>query len=150
RLNRPAHYLKPRRNGRSILEGWFDSQVLYRIKAGNPLTQGLRSLGRLAFCDHFRTLEQALKSDLESLAHPEPMSQAETHSQLNRRRNRPRVYIVAGLAGGTGSGMFIDVAYTVRHQLKMLGYPDPEVVGVFLLPPHSGPAAKPQALGNTY
>src|SRR5262249_49421245 len=31
RLNRPAHYLKPRRNGRSILEGWFDSQVLYRV-----------------------------------------------------------------------------------------------------------------------
>src|SRR5207247_6996796 len=91
RLNRPAHYLKPRRNGRSILEGWFDSQVLYRIKAGNPLTQGLRCLGRLAFCDHYRTLEQKLKTDLETLTQPETLDNAEAHSQLGMRTNRPRL-----------------------------------------------------------
>ena len=55
RLNRPGHYLKPRRNGRSIIEGWFDPQLLYRIKAGNPLTQGMRALGRLAFQRNERT-----------------------------------------------------------------------------------------------
>jgi eukaryotic-like serine/threonine-protein kinase len=150
RLNRPAHYLKPRRNGRSILETWFDPQILYRIKAGNPLTQGFRALGRLAFCDHYRALEQKLKSDLEAVTHPDSMDHAEMNSQLSMRTNRPRVYIVAGLGGGTGSGMFIDVAYAVRQQLRILGYDQPEVVGVFLLPAHSGPTARPQSVGNTF
>src|SRR5205823_5764073 len=85
RLNRPANYLKPRRNGRSVLEGWFDSQVLYRIKAGNPLTQGMRALGRLAFCDHYPALEQKLKNDLQTLTHQESMDHAEIHSQLGMR-----------------------------------------------------------------
>ena len=42
RLNRAAHYLKPRRSGRSIIEGWFDPQTLYRIPR-NPATVGLRT-----------------------------------------------------------------------------------------------------------
>src|SRR5258708_30211521 len=90
RLNRPGHYLKPRRHGRSIIEGWFDSQLLYRIKAGNPLSQGLRTLGRLAFCDHYRTLEQKLRGDLEAVTRPEAMDHAEVHTQLTLRTNRPR------------------------------------------------------------
>ncbi len=150
RLNRPAHYLKPRRNGRSILETWFDPQILYRIKAGNPLTQGFRALGRLAFCDHYRALEQKLKADLELITHPDSMDHAEMNSQLSMRTNRPRVYIITGLGGGTGSGMFIDLAYAVRQQMRMLGYDQPEVVGIFLLPPNSGPASRAQTVGNTF
>ncbi len=150
RLNRAAHYLKPRRNGKSIIEGWFDSQVLYRIKAGNPLTQGLRCLGRLAFCDHYRALEQKLKTDLEVLTQPETLDNAEAQTQLTLRNNRPRIYIVAGLGGGTGGGMFIDVAYAVRQQLRMLGYSTPDVVGIFLLPPHSGQGSRSVSLGNTF
>ncbi|MCX7699681.1 MAG: protein kinase, partial [Gemmataceae bacterium] len=150
RLNRPAHYLKPRRNGRSLLEGWFDPQTLYRIKAGNPTTQGLRTLGRLAFCDHYRNLEHKLRADLEAVTHPSSLDTAEMQSQLTRRTNRPRVYIVACLAGATGGGMFIDLAYTVRAQLRLLGYDEPEVHGLFLLPAHQGPLARPQSLANTY
>ncbi len=39
------------------------------------------------------------------------MTQTESATGLLRRTNRPRVYVVASLAGGTGSGMFLDVAY---------------------------------------
>ena len=150
RLNRPAHYLKPRRHGRSIIEGWFDPQLLYRIKAGNPSTQGLRSLGRLAFCDHYRVLEQKLRDDLEAITRTEAMDHAEIHCQLALRNNRPRVYVVAGLGGGTGSGMFIDVAFAVRHRLRLMGYTDPDVIGVLLLPPTAGPFARPLPIGNAF
>src|SRR5262249_36638214 len=150
RLNPPGHYLKPRRHGRSIIEGWFDSQLLYRIKAGNPLTQGLRTLGRLAFCDHYRTLETKLREDLEAVTQPAAMDHAEVHTQLTLRSNRPRVYIVAGMGGGTGCGMFIDVAYAVRHRLKQLGFEHPDVVGLFLLPPATGPNSRPLAVANTF
>jgi hypothetical protein len=61
------------------------------------------------------------------------------------------VYVVAGLGGGTGGGMFLDVAYLLRTRLKRLGYHDPEVVGVLLLPP-DGPPGQVAALAqaNTY
>jgi hypothetical protein len=44
------------------------------------------------------------------------------------------VYLVAALGGGTGSGMLIDLAYTVRGLLHKLGYGQAEVVGLLLLP----------------
>ena len=44
------------------------------------------------------------------------------------------VFVVASLAGGTGGGMFIDMAYVIRGQLRQLGYAEPDVVGLLLLP----------------
>jgi hypothetical protein len=60
------------------------------------------------------------------------------------------VYVVAGAGGGTGGGMLLDVAYTVRTKLKRMGYENPELIGVLLLPPADASLAPPQALGNTY
>jgi len=149
RLNRASHYLKPRRNGRSLIEGWFDPQTLYRIPR-NPQTLGLRCLGRLAFCDHYRTFAAKLREDLENCATPDALAQADRYTKLGTRSNRPRVYVVAGLAGATGGGMFIDAAYAARYRLKMLGYANPEVVGLFLLPIFDRTVVKPQAIGNTF
>ena len=66
------------------------------------------------------------------------------------RTNRPRVYIVANPAGGTGGGMFVDLAYLARHVLRKLGYTQPDVVGVLLLPPADKGGTRPAALANTY
>jgi serine/threonine protein kinase len=151
RLNRPGHYLKPRRNGRSLIEGWFDAQMLYRIPR-NPATLGVRCLGRLAFCDHYRNIAQKLRLDLETASHPDTLAQAERATRLGLRTNRPRVYVVASLAGGTGGGMFLDAAYAARHRLRLLGYGDDtcEVVGVLLLPPSDRGHARPPALANAF
>src|SRR5262249_41877805 len=69
---------------------------------------------------------------------------------LGARRTLPRVYIIASLGGGTGSGMFLDLAYVTRAVLKEQGCPAPDVVGLFLLPPVDRNAARTLALGNTY
>src|SRR5262249_49026766 len=61
-----------------------------------------------------------------------------------------RVYVVTSLAGGSGSGMFIDLAYLLRKTLSLLGYNDPEIVGLFLVPTLSGaptPEAAPGSRG---
>jgi serine/threonine protein kinase len=147
RLNRSSHYVKPRRNGRSILDGWFDHQLLYRIPK-NPLTQGMRIMGRLAFCDHYRTIAQRVREELETITHPDSLGNAQRNTNLGLCTNRPRVYVVASLCGGTGSGMFIDTAYMVRHQLKTLGYTEPDVVGVLLLPIVDRNPARTQGLAN--
>jgi len=149
RLNRASHYLKPRRNGRSIIEGWFDPQTLYRIPR-NPQTLGLRCLGRLALCDHYRSFSAKLVDDLEAVTSSDALAQADRHTKLGLRTNRPCVFVVAGLAGGTGSGMFLDVAYAARHKLAQMGYRDPDVFGLLLVPPVDRSAVKPQALGNAF
>src|SRR5205814_3483673 len=79
------------------------------------------------------------------------LADAAKHTGLGLRTNRPRVYVVAGLGGGTGSGTFLDLAYLARQRLARLGYEAPQVIGLLLLPPvdRSTPAAA-QATGNAF
>jgi serine/threonine protein kinase len=132
RLNRPIHYLKPR-DGRPKIDVWFNTNMLYRIQR-NLTTGGLRALGRLALVDNYRTIVQRLRGELEACLEPDSIAKACKKTGQKLRSNRPRVYVVTSLTGGTGSGMFIDIAYIMRAQLRQLGYSHPDVVGVFLVP----------------
>ena len=150
KLNRSAHYLQPRNNGRMVTEGWFDSQVFYKMSR-QPSTMGLRCMGRLAFCDHYRTILNKFQLELDACLDPAALGETIARTGLDKRTNRPRVYIVAGLGGGTGSGMFLDLAYAVRARLKRIGYAAPEVTGVLLTPPDNAVnQANPNALANTF
>ncbi len=153
RLHRPSHYLNKGRDSGVPVESWLEPSLVYRLPR-NPLTEGRRGLGRLAFWDNFRPIEQRLRAELTACLDPAALAEADRLTGLGLRSNRPRVYIVASLAGGTGSGMFLDLAYLARHLLRKLGYTKPEVVGVLLLPGAPGaadrPAAKSQAVANAY
>jgi serine/threonine protein kinase len=146
RLNRPSHYLKPR-DGRPVIDAWFDPKMLYRIPRSQT-TAGCRALGRLAFCDNYRLIAGRLRAELEACLDPEPIQAAAKQTRLGLRTARPRVYVVASLAGGSGGGMFLDLAYVTRAALRDLGQADTEVVGVFLLPPAERGANNPLPLGN--
>ncbi|MFO0811317.1 MAG: tubulin-like doman-containing protein [Gemmataceae bacterium] len=143
KLNRPSHYVR----GVPGIESWMDQGLLYRLPR-NPTTGGLRAFGRLALADHGRTVFTRIKSDLDSALDPTALAEADRATGLGLRSNRPRVYVVASPAGGTGGGMFLDLAYLARHALLQLGYAKPEVVGVLLLPPAD--RGRPLALANTY
>ncbi|MBM3983429.1 MAG: hypothetical protein FJ304_24805, partial [Planctomycetes bacterium] len=149
KLNRATHYHKPRFNGRNLTDGWLDPQLLYKLPR-NPLTMGVRVFGRLAFLDHYRALMAKVQAELEGAVAPDALNLTETRTGLQRRTNRPRVYVVGGLAGGTGGGMFLDMAYAVRARLRRMGYDAPEVIGLFVLPPADPSLTPAQALGNTY
>jgi hypothetical protein len=146
KLNRAIHYQKPR-EGRPPIEKWFNSNMLYRIPR-NLTTDGLRALGRLAFLDNYRNIAPRVRSELEACLDPDALTQATKQTGLQLRSNRPRVYIVSSLAGGTGSGMFIDLAYVARAILKRLGYSQPEVVGILHLPAADPNSPQKKALGN--
>jgi hypothetical protein len=131
-LNRPSYYLKPR-DGRVPLDTWLQPKMLYRIPR-TQVTTGVRALGRLAFCDNFRSIQRRLLGELEAATDPAALAAAVKATGLGLRSNRPRVYLLAGLAGGTGGGVFLDLAYLVRHLLRQLGYDQPDLVGLFLVP----------------
>jgi hypothetical protein len=148
RLNRPSHYLRSH-DGRSRIDSWFNTKMLYRIPR-NLVTTGLRALGRLAFLDNYRTIARRLRRELLACADPEGLAAAVQRTGLGMRSNHPRVYVVTGLAGGTGGGMFLDLAYVVKHLLRQIGCTRCEVTGIFLMPAVDRQASQTLALANAF
>jgi hypothetical protein len=147
-LNRPSYYLKPH-SSRPSLNAWLNPRMLYRIPR-SQVTTGVRALGRLAFIDNYRAILRRLQQEVEAALDPRALQDAADQTGLGVRSNRPRIYILTSLAGGTGSGMFLDLAYTVRALLRQMGYENPDVVGLLLLPPVDSNRTRLLPLGNTY
>ncbi|MBL8798358.1 MAG: protein kinase [Planctomycetia bacterium] len=150
KLNKPSHYLRPTRGRLAPIDPWMHMGMLCRVPRNQVTTEGLRLLGRLAYADNYRGIASKVKSDLAALANPNALTAADRQTRLGVRTSRPRVYIVNSLCGGTGSGMFIDLAYTVRRQLGKIGVTDLDVVGVFLVPAADRNARKNPALVNAF
>lgn len=149
RLNRPAHYLKPAR-GRPNPEAWLSHQMICRLPKELGSTEGQRAFGRLALIDNFGPISMRLKNDLDTCTNSAVLAVSKQQTHQGMRTNRPRVYIVANLAGGTGSGMFIDMAYIMRHILRKTGWMNPDVVGLFLTPAATPRVTDDQAAANVY
>ncbi|MBX9624427.1 MAG: protein kinase, partial [Gemmataceae bacterium] len=90
-LNRAGHYLKPRLSGSSLIEGWLDPQLLYKLPRV-PRTQGVRAFGRLAFCDHARLIGAKLRAELAAAADPAAAHATADRTGLGLWTTRPRVY----------------------------------------------------------
>lgn len=145
KLNRPTHYLQ--NNSLPPLDDWLPAGSLYKISRNPGAAGGVRAFGRLALLDNYRMVAQRVRQELETFLSDEPLEKAAGDTGLGLRTNRPRIYLIAGLGGGTGGGMFLDLAYLVRNELRGMGYVRPEVVGMFLVPPGDRVG---HALGNTY
>jgi hypothetical protein len=147
RLNRPAHYLQA--TGLPSAESWLPAGQLYRLPKQSAAANGVRAFGRLALLDNYQPAVRRVRQEIEQLMADDPLDKAAVNTRLGLRTNRPRVYVVAGLAGGTGSGMAIDLGYLLRHELRAVGYRNPETVGMLLVPP-ADPNGRPDWLANSY
>ncbi len=145
KLNRPTRYIRPR-DTLPPVETWLDTNILYRMPRTFE-TNGIRAFGRLAFIEYSRGIAARIRRDLEQITSVEVMQRAEEQTGQTRRSDFPRVYIISALSGGTGSGMFIDLAYVVKQQLREMGYPRQDIIGMFLIPSvgDQGQADIPQA-----
>src|SRR5262249_5197608 len=116
----------------------------------NPVTTGLRLLGRLAFFDYYRAIATRLNKELEACTRPEALAKVAHLPGFGLRTLKPRVYVVASLAGGTGSGMFLDFAYVLRKLLKAQGHESPDIVGLFFLPAMDRSPGPTMDAGNAF
>jgi serine/threonine protein kinase len=148
RLNRPTHYLQ--REGGPSVEQWMPPGVLYKLPRNPGPAAGVRAFGRLAFVDNYRTIAQRIRQEVETFVSDEPITAAVARTGLGLRTNRARAYVVTSTCGGTGSGMFLDLAYTIKNEFRQIGYAKPEVVGVLLAPPGDKTSAKGLSLANTF
>ncbi|MBA4191269.1 MAG: hypothetical protein C0467_25080 [Planctomycetaceae bacterium] len=148
RLNRPGHYLQ--RDSLPPIDAWMPSGTLYKLSRNPGAAEGVRAFGRLAFFDHYRIIAQRVRQEIEAFMIETPVNEANKNTKLGLRTNRPRAYIVTGLGGGTGAGMFLDIAFLLRHEMRQVGYFRPEINGIFFVPPSSKSGARNTALGNAY
>jgi serine/threonine protein kinase len=111
-LHRPEHY---RARSRDLLQ-WLDRRWLYGIPR-SQLTEGMRSLGRLAFVDHADEIHDRLRRALARLHSPQARAATTAAAGLDVREDAPRVFLVAAISGGTGGGMVFDAACAVRQAL---------------------------------
>ena len=150
RLNRTAHYMQ--REGLPPIEPWLPAGALYRLPRTSGPAAGIRAFGRLALLDHAKLITQKVLQEVEPFLTDDVLKDcAEETERLGEcGTNQPRVYLLAGLAGGTGSGMLTDLAYLVKHNLRQHGYFHPDMVGILFVPPADATVPKGPQLANTY
>jgi hypothetical protein len=89
----------------------------------------LRPIGRLCFFRNYVTFKQLLETKLTNLDKIRDMELAQNKG-FPVVGNYQLIYIVSSLCGGTGSGMFMDVAHRIRAQVRN----NARIVGIFFLP----------------
>jgi serine/threonine protein kinase len=148
-FHRPSYYLKRPRE-RQQLQEWLPLTPLANVPRDQVTARGCRALGRLAYVSSAATVAARLRDELEACVGPEALNATARRTGLGLRSTWPRVYVVTGLTGGTGSGMFLDLAYALRRTLGQLGYPRAEVIGLLLLPANERSAPSARAVANAY
>ncbi len=111
-------------NLKSISRRW-----IYNIPRSGR-TEGLRALGRLALLDHSTRVLERLRKAVLAATDREAIAETSRNTGLKFVETDPRVLVVASIAGGTGGGMVVDVAYAVRQILAECGLSDDEVSGL--------------------
>jgi serine/threonine protein kinase len=128
-----SHHLK-RHHAREELERWLPFNQLMNVPRGQTAAGGWRALGRLAFVTSGNTVPLRLRQELEACADERTLNDVARRTALGLRTTRPRVYVVTSLTGGTGSGIFIDVAAVLRRALLRIGHGRAELIAVLLVP----------------
>lgn len=89
----------------------------------------LRPIGRLCFFRNYVVFKQLLETKLANLDKIRDMETAQNRG-FPVIGNYQLAYVVGSLCGGTGSGMFLDVAHRVRAAVRN----NARVCGIFFLP----------------
>ena len=130
--------------------GWFDLPKLESIRGVIEGAGTVRQMARLAFWHSYSKIRDAIKAQLNALRDESVATYMRTHHGIELDPG-VNVYIVAGLAGGTGSGLWLDMAYLVRKILKDMGITGAnQVIGYGVLPQAYTEVAGNTGLANGY
>jgi len=128
---------------------WLSRRWLYNVPFSGR-TEGFRPLGRLAFVDHADEISRRLRNVLESITQPGSVAATAQATGLEIRDQTPRVFLIASISGGTGSGMVFDMAYAVRKAMERLGLPEDGLCGVLTHSTARAPERKALAIADAY
>jgi serine/threonine protein kinase len=151
-FNLPLQGMGQYRRNRPALDQlttWLPLEKLYALPRSLE-TDGNRAFGRLALHDNYLRLAARLRREIQLLSDPASLDHAVNETGLPARSETPQVYIVGTAGGGSGSGMLIDLGYTVRRLLREQGHADAEVIAFLECGAPADPATPSQELANLY
>ena len=115
---------------RSMSRRW-----IYNVpRSGN--TEGMRPLGRLALIDHWNRVNRSLDEAIESL-------------KVSSGSKVPNVYVVCSIAGGTASGMYLDLVHVLRSKLDDAGLEQTKILSLLATTQFEVDPAHPLALHDS-
>lgn len=127
-LQKPEDY----RKNADVHLGWLSRRWIYNVPR-TLQTEGLRPLGRLAFADHFNSICDSLEEAIDRMALPENLAKTADCLGMNPGDpTSPQVYLISSISGGIGSGMLLDLAYTIKLLLSEKGLQHDSVHGILL------------------
>jgi len=126
-LRKPEVY-----RGRSKMHlSWLSRRWIYNVPRSLQ-TEGLRPLGRLAFADHFETICDRIQAAIQQIVSEENLAKTADTLDLDPGDIEPRVYIVTSISGGSGSGMALDLGYTIKLLMHEAGIKTSSVSAIML------------------
>ncbi|MGB7344996.1 MAG: tubulin-like doman-containing protein [Pirellulaceae bacterium] len=117
-------------NLRSMSRRW-----IYNVPRSG-CTEGMRPLGRLALIDHWAKVRQSLQTAIEDIKNSDS-------SEV------PGIYVVGSIAGGTASGMYLDLVHVLRNMLDEAGLEQTTILSLLATSELEADAARPLALHDT-
>ncbi|WP_182866216.1 protein kinase domain-containing protein [Rhodopirellula sp. JC639] len=132
RLRTPSEY---RNSGTGRLKT-ISRRWIYNVPR-NGQTGGMRPLGRLALVDHGEQVMQTLREAVEAL------------NAAKSDNAPPKIYVVGSLTGGTGSGMYLDIVYLLRHLLDESAMENEPILSFLTTNRFQGDPSRPLALHAT-
>ncbi|MCE1246881.1 MAG: tubulin-like doman-containing protein [Firmicutes bacterium] len=124
-----THKLKDELNSYPHLSEWVDRAILERGDATQG-AKGIRAIGRLSYFVNFVDIKKAITSMISQVTNqPNLKYMAENHNM----QVAPGVnfFIITSICGGTGSGMFLDMAFTIKD---MMAGTEHQRIGYLILP----------------
>lgn len=129
------------------IANWFPPQALKDVKSIEYGAGAVRPIGRLAFFHNpnFNKIQNAIKT-AENLTREKDPDKKLLGKNIFVEPGI-NIIIVGSLCGGTGSGMFLDIAYTLR---KMYGYEISNEITAYLVIAPELYGDTPSVKANTY
>jgi serine/threonine protein kinase len=128
---------------------WLDRRWFYGIPRSLQ-TEGVRPLGRLALVDNAAEILSQVREALTQITSAAALQETVNATGADIRDPTPRVFVIASIAGGTGGGMVVSMAYAVRQTLGDLGLSARGLCGILLYATSPKPADQEMARINAY
>jgi hypothetical protein len=123
---------------------WFDQRLTRHGHISHGAGQ-IRSFGRLAFFRYYDDIVKALREKRTEIVSALTQNEALHNYNISLDSANLDVWLVFSVAGGTGSGMFLDMAFALRHQ-----FPNVRVRAIIVLPDVFSNDFSDRIYGNAY
>lgn len=124
--------------------GWFDLDLKKHGEIKDGAGQ-IRSFGRLAFVHHYKDIKTTVRAQVDRITSVAAQNQSAREFEMAVDVSNWDAWVIFSVAGGTGSGMFLDMVFALRSL-----NPNLNIRGILVLPSIFSSDTSLKIYGNAY